>query len=137
LHCLVLISPSSTLAAHPSELADDQDHEEDRRDTHEHPDAPQEIEPRCAHSHGSRSSCGSDHGSLPLRGYEAIQTAQGTFVTYVSPAELRRRRMVSGRSPTLIFTTGERTLALRDQTHGRIPSMDRRSMNALTPSVKW
>jgi len=42
-HRRVLELPFSTLAAQPSELPDDQGDEDDSGDSHEHPDAPQDI----------------------------------------------------------------------------------------------
>jgi hypothetical protein len=64
MHSVVLVLPSGTLATQPSDLAPDQDHEEESGDTHEHPDAPQEVPCRSAHSHAgaSRPSRG-DHSS--------------------------------------------------------------------------
>jgi hypothetical protein len=55
-----------SLATQPSELADDQDHEEGAWDTHEHPDAPQDICRRWTHVKGSCSCCGDEdcgHGT--------------------------------------------------------------------------
>jgi hypothetical protein len=57
MHSRVLGSPLRTSAAQPSELSDDQDHEEDGWDTQKHSDAPHDIEPRCTQSCGSCSSC--------------------------------------------------------------------------------